>query len=125
MGTILLLVIYLAFISLGLPDSLLGAAWPVIRPDLEAPLGMAGLLSMTVTVGTIASSLLSGAVVRRFGTGGVTLASCIMTAGALMGFAYAPSIVWLIVCAIPLGMAEGLSMQGSTITWRRGTKPIT
>lgn len=107
MGTILLLIIYLAFISLGLPDSLLGATWPVMRPDLEAPIGMAGLLSMTVSVGTIVSSLVSGAAVRRFGTGRVTLASCMMTAGALLGFSYAPLIVWLIVCAIPLGLGGG------------------
>jgi len=107
MGTILLIIIYLAFISLGLPDSLLGAAWPVIGNNLEAPLGMAGVLSMTVTVGTIVSSLFSGAVVRRFGTGVVTLASCIMTASSLVGIAYAPSIVWLIVCAIPLGLGGG------------------
>lgn len=107
MGTILLLIIYLAFISLGLPDSLLGASWPVMRQDLEVPIGMAGLLSMTVTVGTIVSSLVSGAVVRRFGTGRVNLVSCIMTAGALLGFSYAPSIVWLIFCAIPLGLGGG------------------
>lgn len=107
MSTILLLIIYLAFISLGLPDSLLGASWPVIRQDLETPIGIAGLLSMTVTVGTIVSSLVSGAVVRRFGTGRVTLASCIMTTGALLGFSYAPSIVWLIICAIPLGLGGG------------------
>ncbi|MCA0757627.1 MFS transporter [Paenibacillus sp. N4] len=107
MGTILLLIIYLAFISLGLPDSLLGASWPVMRPDLGVPIGMAGALSMTVTVGTIVSSLVSGAVVRRFGTGRVTLASCMMTAGALLGFSYAPSLVWLIVCAIPLGLGGG------------------
>lgn len=107
MGTILLLIIYLAFISLGLPDSLLGASWPVMRPDLGVPIGMAGVLSMMVTVGTIVSSLVSGAVVRRFGTGRVTLASCIMTAGALLGFAFAPSILWIIVCAIPLGLGGG------------------
>ncbi|RAP74967.1 MFS transporter [Paenibacillus montanisoli] len=107
MGTILLLIIYLAFISLGLPDSLLGAAWPAMRLDLGAPLGMAGVLSMTVTVGTIVSSLVSGAVVRRFGTGRVTFASCMMTAGALLGFSYAPSILWLAICAIPLGLGGG------------------
>jgi len=107
MGTILLLVIYLAFISLGLPDSMLGASWPVMRLDLNAPLGMAGLLSMTVTVGTIVSSLLSGVVVRRFGTGLVTLTSCVMTASALIGFSISPSVVWLIVCAIPLGLGGG------------------
>ncbi|TLS50789.1 MFS transporter [Paenibacillus antri] len=107
MSTILLLIIYLAFISLGLPDSLLGAAWPVMRHGLDAPIGMAGVLSMTVTVGTIVSSLGSGAIVRRFGTGRVTLASCFATAGALLGFSYAPSIAWLIVCAIPLGLGGG------------------
>ncbi|WP_166244691.1 MFS transporter [Paenibacillus turpanensis] len=107
MSTILLLIIYLAFISLGLPDSLLGASWPVMRTDLGAAMGTAGLLSMTITVGTIASSLVSGAIIRRFGTGRVTLVSCIMTAGALLGFSYAPSIIWLIVCAIPLGLGGG------------------
>ncbi len=107
MATLLLLVIYLAFISLGLPDSLLGAAWPVMRLSLGAPLGMAGLLSMTVTVGTIISSLVSGVVVRRLGTGRVTLVSCLMTAGALLGYSLAPSVAWLIVCAIPLGLGAG------------------
>ncbi|HWI63416.1 MAG TPA: MFS transporter [Symbiobacteriaceae bacterium] len=107
MATILLVIIYLAFISLGLPDSLLGAAWPVMRPNLGAPLGMAGVLSMTVTVGTILSSLVSGAVVKRLGTGRVTLISCFMTAAALLGYSYAPSIAWLIVCAIPLGLGAG------------------
>jgi len=106
-GTILLLIIYLAFISLGLPDSLLGSAWPAMRPDLDAPLGTAGLLSMTVAVGTILSSLASGAVARRFGTGRVTLVSCFLTATALFGYAYAPSIAWLILFAIPLGLGAG------------------
>lgn len=107
MSLFLLLIIYLAFISLGLPDSLLGAAWPVMRPELGAPLGMAGLLSMTVTIGTIISSLVSGSVVRRFGTGRVTLLSCFMTAVALLGYANAPSIAWLLLCAIPLGLGAG------------------
>ncbi|PAD71373.1 MFS transporter [Paenibacillus campinasensis] len=107
MSTLLLLIIYLAFISLGLPDSLIGASWPVMRQELGAPIGMAGLLSMMVTAGTIVSSLVSGFVVSRFGTGRVTLASCIMTAAALIGFSYAPSIAWLIVWAIPLGLGGG------------------
>jgi len=107
MSTVLLTIIYLAFISLGLPDSLLGASWPVMRQELDAPIEMAGLLAMTITVGTIVSSLASGAVASRFGTGRVTLASCILTAGALLGFSYAPSIVWLIACAIPLGLGGG------------------
>lgn len=107
MGTLLLLIIYLAFISLGLPDSLLGSAWPVMRPELGAPIGMAGVLSMTISIGTIVSSLISGSVTRRFGTGPVTLVSCILTAGALAGFSVAPSIIWLMVCAIPLGLGAG------------------
>lgn len=107
MATFFLLIIYLAFISLGLPDSLLGSAWPIIRGDLGAPLGTAGVLFMIVAAGTIVSSLASGSVLRRFGTGMVTLASCIMTAVALLGYSLAPSVFWLGVCAIPLGLGAG------------------
>ncbi|NOU98077.1 MFS transporter [Paenibacillus sp. LMG 31456] len=107
MATFFLLIIYLAFISLGLPDSLLGAAWPVMQLDYKVPLETAGLLSMTIAAGTIVSSLASGTVLKRFGTGKVTLVSCIMTAGALLGFAVSPSLVWLLICAIPLGLGGG------------------
>lgn len=107
MTTFLLVIIYLAFISLGLPDSLLGVAWPVMQSDFGAPLETAGLLFMTIAGGTIISSLASGTVLKRFGTGNVTFVSCLMTAGALLGFHFAPSLVWLIVCAIPLGLGAG------------------
>ncbi|WP_044878358.1 MFS transporter [Paenibacillus sp. IHBB 10380] len=107
MATFFLIIIYLAFISLGLPDSLLGAGWPVMRLEFEAPLETAGLLFMVISGGTIISSLASGAVLKRFGTGKVTLVSCMMTAGALLGFAFAPSLVWLILFAIPLGLGGG------------------
>ncbi|AST89940.1 MFS transporter [Sutcliffiella cohnii] len=107
MATFLLLIIYLAFISLGLPDSLLGAAWPVMQVDLEAPLETAGLLFMTIAAGTIISSLFSGKVLKRFGTGKVTFVSTLMTAGALLGFYFAPSVIWLFLCAIPLGLGAG------------------
>ncbi|WP_058300833.1 MFS transporter [Gorillibacterium timonense] len=107
MATWFLVVIYLAFISLGLPDSLLGSAWPVMRLDLGARLDSAGILSMIVSGGTILSSLASGAVVRRLGTGRVTLISCILTAGALLGFSQSPSFVWLALLAIPLGLGAG------------------
>lgn len=107
MATFLLIIIYLAFISLGLPDSLLGVAWPVMQSEYGAPFATAGLLSMTIAGGTIVSSLASGRVLKRFGTGRVTLVSCLMTAGALLGFHFAPSIVWLVVCAIPLGLGAG------------------
>ncbi|MGO4109219.1 MFS transporter [Paenibacillus sp. YAF4_2] len=107
MATFFLIIIYLAFISLGLPDSLLGSAWPVMRPELDAPLGAAGVLYMTIAAGTIVSSLASGTILRRFGTGRVTLVSCIMTAGALLGYSTSPSLAWLLVCAIPLGLGAG------------------
>lgn len=107
MATFFLIIIYLAFISLGLPDSLLGSAWPVMRGDLNASLGTAGVLSMIIASGTIISSLASGAVLQRFGTGKVALISCLMTAVALLGFAWSPSLIWLIICAIPLGLGAG------------------
>ena len=107
MALIILMIIYLAFISLGLPDSLLGAAWPVMQLDFGAPLETAGLLFMTIAGGTIISSLISGKVLKRFGTGRVTFVSVFMTAIALLGFYFAPSVVWLVVCAIPLGLGAG------------------
>jgi fucose permease len=107
MTIILLVIIYLAFISLGLPDSLLGAAWPVMQSDFGAPLETAGLLFMTIAGGTIISSLVSGKVLKRFGTGKVTFVSVLMTAGALLGYYFAPSVGWLILCAIPLGLGAG------------------
>jgi len=112
MTTFLLVIIYLAFISLGLPDSLLGAAWPVMQSDLGAPLETAGFLFMTVAGGTIISSLISGKLLRRFGTGKVTFISVFMTACALLGFHYAPSVVWLYVCSIPLGLGAGAVDSG-------------
>lgn len=107
MATFFLCVIYLAFISLGLPDSLLGTAWPVMQPEYHAPLETAGLLFMAIAAGTIVSSLASGAVLKRFGTGKVTLVSCLMTAGALLGYALSPSVGWLFLFAIPLGLGAG------------------
>ncbi|MBN8203570.1 MFS transporter [Bacillus sp. NTK034] len=107
MATILLVIIYLAFISLGLPDSVLGAAWPVMQADLGAPLETAGWLFMTIAGGTIISSLLSGRVLNRFGTGKVSFFSTLMTAAALLGFYFAPSVYWLFLCAIPLGLGAG------------------
>ncbi|WP_312875594.1 MFS transporter [Paenibacillus planticolens] len=107
MATMFLGIIYLAFISLGIPDSLLGSAWPVIRPDMGASFGFAGILSMVVAGGTIVSSLVSGSLVQRLGTGKITLISCCLTAGALLGFSMAPSIFWLVLLAIPLGLGGG------------------
>ncbi|WP_422656869.1 MFS transporter [Paenibacillus sp. EC2-1] len=107
MATLFLIIIYLAFISLGLPDSLLGAAWPVMQADFGAPFGVAGVMSIIIALGTIVSSLASGTLMKRVGTGQITLVSCMLTALALLGFYYAPSIIWLMVLALPLGLGAG------------------
>jgi fucose permease len=107
MATFFLIIIYLAFISLGLPDSLLGVSWSLMQTEFGAPLETAGLLFMTIAAGTIISSLTSGIVLRRYGTGIVTFSSCLMTAGALLGFHFSSSIFWLFICAIPLGLGAG------------------
>lgn len=105
--TVLLAIIYVSFISLGLPDSLLGAVWPTMRADLAAPLPMAGMVSMISAGCTIISSLFSSRMVSRFGTGKVTLVSTAMTAVALVGYALAPSAWMLVLAAIPLGLGAG------------------
>ncbi|GAB6930387.1 MFS transporter [Paenibacillus sp. JCM 10914] len=107
MATWFLIIIYLAFISLGLPDALLGSAWPVMRFDVGASIGSAGLVAMVIAGGTIVSSLASGSLVKKIGTGNITLISCFLTAGALLGFSLSPSLAWLIVMAIPLGLGAG------------------
>lgn len=107
MATLLLVLIYVAFISLGLPDALLGAGWPVMQSDLGVPIGFAGILQMVIAGGTITSSLFSGRILRKFGTGLTTAVSVGMTAIALFGYAISPSFLWLILAAIPLGLGAG------------------
>lgn len=107
MATLFLLVIYAAFISLGLPDALLGVAWPVIQVDYNVPVSLAGIVSMTGSASTIVSSLLSGRILKRFGTGQVTFFSVLTTAVALLGVSFAPSFIWLVLLAIPLGLGAG------------------
>lgn len=104
---ILLIVIYLAFISLGLPDALLGVAWPQIRTEWALGLDAAGIISIVITGGTIASSLLSGKLIKRFGEGKITLMSGVMTGLALLGYGFAPSFLWFILLALPLGFGAG------------------
>ncbi len=103
----LLILIYFAFISLGLPDSLLGVSWPVMQPGFQVPFSFAGMVSMLISGGTIISSLFSGRLIQRFGTGKVTFVSVIMTAVALFGFSQAPSFAWILLLAIPLGLGAG------------------
>lgn len=104
---IILVIIYLAFISLGLPDSVLGSAWPAIRIDWTLPLDGAGYISLVLVSGSILSSFMSGRIIRRFGTARVTLISCMMTGLALLGYSLAPSYVWLLLLALPLGLGGG------------------
>lgn len=107
MATLLLIIIYIAFIGLGLPDSILGSAWPVLHLDIGASLSGANLITMLITGGTVISSLLSERLIKRFGTGLVTLVSVLMTAVALLGFSFAANVAWLVVLAVPLGLGAG------------------
>jgi len=107
MASLLLAVIYVAFISLGLPDSLLGSAWPSMYRTLHVPLSYAGILTMIIAGGTIISSLFSEKLIRRFGTGIVTAISVGMTAVALFGFSISHSFVVLCIWGIPYGMGAG------------------
>lgn len=105
--TTLLVLIYIAFISLGLPDSVLGSAWPVMQAELGAPLSLAGYISMVVSAGTVVSSLASNRLITRFGVGRVTAVSVLMTAAGLLGISLAPAAWMLFLCAIPLGLGAG------------------
>lgn len=107
MFQLLLIIIYLAFISLGLPDSLLGSAWPTMYQEFSVPVSYAGGISMIIAVGTIISSLQSDRLTRKFGTGKVTAASVFMTAAALFGFSISHSYAALCLWAIPYGLGAG------------------
>lgn len=107
MANLLLAVIYVAFISLGLPDAVLGAAWPTMSVDLGAPISWAGGISMTISAGTIVSALLSDRMTLHFGAGKVTAISVALTALALFGFSVAPNYWVLILLAIPYGLGAG------------------
>ena len=107
MFQILLAVIYLSFISLGLPDSLLGSAWPNMYPELGVPLSYAGIISAIIAAGTIISSLLSDRLTLKLGTGRVTAISVAMTAMALFGFSVSHDFWALCLWAIPYGLGAG------------------
>ena len=107
MTNLLLAVIYLSFISLGLPDSLLGSAWPSMYPELGVPVSYAGLISMIISAGTIISSLASGTIIARLGSAKVTAISIGMTAAALFGFSISGSYYMLLLFAVPYGLGAG------------------
>lgn len=104
---LLLAIIYLSFISLGLPDGLLGAAWPTMYGEFSVPVSYAGTVSMIIAFGTIVSSLQSDKLTYKFGTGKVTAMSVAMTAVALLGFSFSNSFWMLCIWAIPYGLGAG------------------
>jgi len=104
---ILLGIIYFAFISLGLPDSVLGVAWPAMRASLAQPIEAAGLITLVLTICSAISSFASGAVLKRLGTGPVVMISGLLTGLALLGFSLGPSFGVLLLLAIPLGLGAG------------------
>ena len=107
MTSLLLPVIYLTFVSLGLPDSLLGSAWPVMYPELGAPVAAQSALSMLISACTIASSLATAKLVRRWGTGRLVAASVGLTAAAILGFSACKEFWQLVALAVPYGLGAG------------------
>ena len=107
MFSLLLAIIYISFISLGLPDSLLGAAWPIMHVEMGAPISYAGIVSMIISAGTIISSLFSDKLTRKLGAGLVTACSVMLTASALLGFSLSGSFIMLCIFAIPYGLGAG------------------
>ena len=103
----LLLIIYLGFISLGLPDGSLGVAWPGMYPELQLPIGSLGALMVLITVLSGISGFSSGRIIARFGTGPVVLASCAATGSALMMISHASGLAWLLLATVPLGFGAG------------------
>ncbi|MGL4737159.1 MAG: MFS transporter [Cellulosilyticaceae bacterium] len=107
MLTVLLVVIYIAFISLGLPDAILGSAWPMIYEEFGVSISAAGIANIIVCAGTILSSFWSGKMIKKFGTGKVTAGSVLLTAIALLGTYMAPNFLWICLLGIPMGIGAG------------------
>ena len=107
MGALLLALIYVCFISLGLPDSLLGSAWPVMHAEISVPVSFAGIISTVISLGTIISSLFCDRLNKKFGSGLVTAVSTAMTAVSLFGFSISNQFWMLILWSIPYGLGAG------------------
>ena len=104
---LLLAVIYMAFISLGLPDALLGSAWPIMHQEFQVPVSYAGIVFAIIAVGTVVSSLSCDFLTKQFGTGKITAISVGMTASAMLGFSFSDAYWQLMVWAIPYGLGAG------------------
>ena len=107
MATLLLMIIYACFVGLGIPDSLFGPAWPVMSGEFGLPVSIAGVMTPYFCIFTVISSLFSDKLINRFGTGKVTAVSTMLTAVGLFGYSFSPSIWWIMIFAIPLGIGAG------------------
>lgn len=107
MATLLLIVIYTAFIGLGIPDSLFGTAWPAVYSEFQLPISFASFVSVTVCCGTVVSSMMSAKVIRLLGTNKVTAVSTAMTAAALLGISFSGNLLVICLWAVPLGLGAG------------------
>lgn len=107
MVRLILLIIYISFISLGLPDGLLGAAWPSIHQQMQIPVSWMGPVFLIISGGTVVSSLMTDRVTGKFGTSRVTACSVAMTAAALIGFSFSDRYWMLCLWAIPYGLGAG------------------
>ena len=112
MATLLLFVIYIAFIGLGVPDSLFGTVWPAIYPEFDLPVSAASVVTLLISGCTVVSSLLSARIINRLGTAAVTAASTALTAAALLGFSLSGNLPWLCLFALPLGIGAGAIDSG-------------
>lgn len=112
MATLLLVVIYIAFIGLGIPDSLFGPAWPAIYTEFDIPVSFGSIITCLNSVSTIVSSMMSTKLLNKFGTAWVTAISTMMTALALLGFSLSGNFIWLIIFTIPLGLGAGAIDSG-------------
>ncbi len=107
MYSILLVIIYVAFVSLGLPDSLLGSGWPVMHAELSVPLSYAGILTMLISIFTIISSLFCSKIIAKLGSGLYTAISVALTAGAMLGFSFANNFWIIVALTLPYGLGAG------------------
>ena len=107
MATLLVIIIFITYIGLGIPDSLFGTAWPAIYAEFDLPMSYSNFVTGLMYTGTIISSLLSSRLVNRFGTALVTACSTALTAVAILGFSFSNNILMLSLCAIPLGLGAG------------------
>lgn len=106
-ASILLVIIYLAFISLGLPDSILGVTLPAMQQEWNLPLSSGSIVSMTIIGSAILSSFFSGYIIKKIGTGKIVFLSCLITGSALLGISFVSSFFWLLLLAVPLGLGGG------------------